>query len=176
MTAEKMTAEKKRRAIRAQYAGSGVPVIERPWSALTTYQRDLRLDSLGAWHKREIFLDEILKHQSLAVRERANRSTQAELHLLVRAHKQGINLVGISLEALRKEKDWSKFRKVTDAEILPLTPSGLAAPAIGGNHADLGKIFDTIAEGVSGKALVAEVALPDGQGEVFATAPFLSGT
>ena len=139
-----MTAAKKRKAIRADYRGSSVPVRERPWSALTKHQRDLRLDTLGAWHLREVFTDDLCKHQSKAVRTRALRSNEADMHLLVKAVKTGIDLVGVRLERLRAEKDWNAFRQPTEAEVI-------AAPEVGGNFPDLVKMVDSIVEKALGK-------------------------
>ncbi len=107
---------------RARLLKAGVRVVDRPWSALSPSQREARLDAAPAWHWRYIFQDEILRHSDKRVRKRAERSTQAEYLLMVRALKMGIDLGRLSVDKLANTKleDWAaQFLQASDAELLP---------------------------------------------------------
>src|SRR5262245_35437660 len=71
---------------RKRYAGKGIVIADRPWSALSPHYRELRLDTV-AWHEREIFLEKILKHPAKIVRHRAETTTAEQMKLMIRAWK-----------------------------------------------------------------------------------------
>src|SRR5262245_51508359 len=124
-----------RRSLKAFFR-SGILVADRPFYALTASQKELRFDTV-AWHERELFLEELLNHPVKRVRDRAERSTQAEMQLMVRAWKQGIDLSTVTVERLRKTDDWTKLPHASPLPG-PSVGSGLAAPPKAGKFVDLG--------------------------------------
>ena len=108
----------------------GIPIVNRPWSALTKHQRDLRLDTLAAWHERDIFTDDLVDNYDKRVSERAKRSTEVEMRAMVRAHKMGIDLSTPGIVGrLLKENDWaSSSRRPT-----PRRTRGRVSLRIGGH-------------------------------------------
>ncbi|MGO4441366.1 terminase large subunit domain-containing protein [Rhizobium sp. RAF56] len=150
-----------RRHTKGWYNRQGIRVVDRPFFGLSESQKENRFDTV-AWHEREIFLDEILKHPSLLVRKRAERASEVEMQLMIRAYKQGVDLAACTLERLKKAKEWHKLpRALTTYEHQTdpptKTPAGsaapqqpLASPPVVGTFADLSKTLDDIIMRASG--------------------------
>jgi hypothetical protein len=146
----------------------GVRVVDRPWYALSESQRENRFDSV-AWHEREIFLEEILKHPALNVRRRAERSNQDGMQIMIRAWKEGVDLTAVSIEGLKKLENWHGLPRrplgrarepeppkpppaSTLVRVLNVQPLPLAAPPVAGTFSDLSKTLDDIVARASGCA------------------------
>jgi hypothetical protein len=97
-----------RRHTKGWYNRQGIRVVDRPFFGLSESQKENRFDTV-AWHEREIFLEEILKHPSLLVRKRAERTNELEMQLMIRAFKQGVDLAACTLERLKKAKEWHRL-------------------------------------------------------------------
>ena len=124
---------------RRKLAKQGVRLPERPWSALTKSQRENRLDTLAAWHEREIFTDDLCGSPDKRIAAGAQRATEAEMRVMVRAFKMGIDLSlpGI-VSRLSKAQDWSRFVAATDAD------TELAMPPSGGLFRSLDRLVESV--------------------------------
>jgi hypothetical protein len=69
------------------YAGSNIPLDERPWSCLITAHQEARLDRLP-WHEREHFL-KLLEDARPLVQMRAKRSSFLNMKYLIATMKAG---------------------------------------------------------------------------------------
>lgn len=124
-----MTKKRKPRRKPSRFTTSGVPVRDRPWKALTPGQRDLRLDNFAAWHEREIFTDILAKSDAKRIRQHAENANAADMLLLVKAYKHGVDLGAVSMEKLRKT-DLDKLKQADSADIEDLEAFSRSLDAI----------------------------------------------